>query len=900
MPAQVGPYRIEREIGQGGMGVVLLARDEALDRPAALKTLPTELATDPGRLARFQAEAKLLASLSHGNIASVYGLERADGLAFIAMEFVEGESLQDRLARGPIEFDDALDTARQVAEAIEAAHANGVIHRDLKPGNIVMRPDGQIKVLDFGLAKAVERTGAGSVEPDALPTGETEETSTLPGTIIGTPGYMSPEQAKGAPVDARTDIWAFGCLLYELLTGTAPFDAESPTERLAATLHREPDWSILPDRLPDSLRRVLRRLLSRDPRHRLQAIGDARIELEESARADETEPRSSTPTNRSGPRQLALPTIALILLGVTLVLVWREKMAPQLVPLAPLTRAELVLPEGSWIGWEGAETSLSKIGFSRLIAMSPQGDRVVCTGQDEDLTQLYLKDADGFRLQPIRGTEFARAPFFSPDGNWIGFIAGAVVQKVRLPGGPAEPICPLMSAAFDATWTQSDQIIFSTDNGLGMVSAQGGEPERLTTPDPERDETGHHFPHILPDQRTVLFTVSTTAGMHAALLSLEDGRWNIILRNAADARYVSSGHLVFAREDVVLAAPFDPARPEEVGEPFPLTDTIHTSSGVGGVLVSHFATSRDDALAYVLDQGPPDGDTLMWVDREGRETPITTAPGALRHPRLSPSGDRILFDIQTLDGMRDLYIYEIARGQTRRLTTDGQSFNADWSSDGRFVLYCTGDTTGKSICTIPTDFSSGPVTRLDGKASRYPHLSDVSPDGSTIVYWDRILGGTWLLDSEGLNEPREWLNSNLDERWAELSPDGSLIAYVGTQSGRSEVFVQSFPIPGPRVQVSIQGGGEPLWSRDGSNLYFRFRDAVFSAPMIREPAIGAGSPRLLFTGAYDAAPIGHAHYEVSMDDQLFLMVKHGDVQRPEHIRVISNGIANLGREDAGR
>ncbi len=892
----VGPYEVTRELGRGGMGVVYLAHDPKLDREVAIKVLPEAFARDKERLLRFEREAKLLASLNHTNIAAIHGFEEADGKKFLVLEYVEGETLATRIKRGALPVDEALEVCKQIAEALEAAHEKGIIHRDLKPSNVMVKPDGTVKVLDFGLARAMaDDSGSTSIAAES-PTITADYTK--PGVVLGTAPYMSPEQARGRPLDKRTDIWSFGVILYECLTGSMLFHGETASDSMGAIMHREPDWSALPAETPPTVQLLLRRCLAKDRRRRLQAIGDARVELEEARSAEELFAADTVQARSNRRIVAALPWVfcCVLALVVFIILVRRsDERAPQVVN--SIKKSVLTVPPNKSINWRGAQDSWSTVGFSQLLAISRDGRRLILTVQEGRRTSLYLKDEEDFVPSKVTGTDDARGAFFSADGLWVGFLVENLMQKVRLPGGTAQPICEVNSSAFDATWLDDGTIIYSSDHGLRRVSSDGVELQTLTTIDINAGVWGHHFPHVIVGTRSIIFTLTTDTGQHAALLSLDDSSWRILKRHATDARYVEGDYLVFARNGELLASPYNPADPMTVGIESSIVRGVQTTPGQGGAVVHLFATSQTGVLMYAPRVDPPEPDALVWVDHEGNEEEIVREPGRWFHQRLSPNGERILFNSFTSDGMLDLYIYDLQRDQFNRLTRNGHTYDAEWSPDGRTVCFNSLDTQGRSAYLIPTDFS-GPARKIvDGLGAR-PHLCQWSDDGSTLVFFDRSSrGGLWTTSPDGGEKPRELMNSPLGEAWAQISPDGRLIAYVGFDSGRRDIYVQAYPELGPRIRVSKTGGGEPRWAHDSRTLYFREAGKIFKASIATEPSLDVTTVATLpIAGVYDSAASGHQHYDLSADSTKFLMVKHGRRSRPTRVHIIENWAADLSED----
>ena len=658
------------------MGQVYQATDTKLNRQVALKILPEAFASDPDRLARFQREAQVLASLNHPGIAAIYGLEESGDTRALVLELVEGPTLADRISKGPIPVDEALPVAKQIAEALEAAHEAGVIHRDLKPANIKVKDDGTVKVLDFGLAKALDTSPEG--DPSQSPT--LTAAATQMGVIMGTAAYMSPEQAAGKLVDRRADIWAFGAVLYETLTGQRLFAGEDVSHTLAHVLTREIEWTTLPNDTSETVRRLLRRSLERDPRKRMRDIGEARQELE----APQSTPMHVGPVISpqlhiwQRPVGIAAVVVASLLVGGAAV--WNR-------PLSEVARTDLVrfviAPHTA---------SLDMRLFFQDLAISPDGTQIVYKGVNEDGTasQLNLQPIDQFVGAPLRGGE-GLGPFFSPNGEWVGFVSftnRARLQKVSILGGPPVTLTESPSIIFGASWGTDDQIIFGTfDGGLFRVSGGGGEPEGLTTVDAEQGETTHRWPFVIPDREAVVFVISSglprTDGQ-LAVLDLATGDVMQLGLAGVSPRYVSTGHLVYAVEDgSVRAVPFDVASLEVRGSPVPLIEGV----AVKGTGAANFSVSNDGRLVYVLGAGGL-GQGLAWVDRDGQREDLGAVPLDYRHPRISPDGTRIAVSIAEDSGGRDIQVYDLARGAWTRLTVDpAVEDSLLWAPDGQSVVF---------------------------------------------------------------------------------------------------------------------------------------------------------------------------------------------------------------------
>jgi eukaryotic-like serine/threonine-protein kinase len=888
---QLGHFTITRLLGAGGMGEVYEAHDTKLGRSVAIKVLSDTLLQRPDRMARFEREARLLASLNHPNIASIYGLEEAEGVRFLVLELVPGETLGDLFGAGPIDIFVALGLFRQVAEALEAAHESGIVHRDLKPANVKVTPAGQVKVLDFGLAKvfvdsisAAERTLTGMADP------------TQEGFVVGTPAYMSPEQARGKAVDQRTDVWAFGCCLFEALAGQKAFDGETQSDRIAALLSRDPDWGALPPRTPVRIRDLLRRCLQRDLQRRLRHIGDARIEIED-ALAD-----PSAVTLMSGaavPRvesrwRLLLPWGLAAALGLVAVIALLEAFGGSVPKGPPLTRFVVGLPS----------TAPLDLGERTALTFSPDGSHLVYVANDKlgrspaGAPQLFVRSMDEIEARPIAGTEGAAGPFVSPDGQWIGFFAGRSLKKVSVAGGAPMTVCDVTPVTRGASWASDDTIIIAptTSNELQRVPAAGGTPQPLTALDATAGEQAHLWPEVLPGGKAVLFTIKTTAAFDEARIAVQrlgaPGKPKVLIQGGTHARYAPSGHIVYARAGALLAVPFDLDRLEIRGAPLQVVQGVSMDPRFG---VAHFALSTSGTLAYVPGGAGGFSRSLLWVDRRGNARPITETRRAYLNPALSPDGEHLAVTIEGTN--QDIWVYDLARGTLTRLTFDqSEEFGPVWTRDGARLAF-TSQKAGRNpaIFSAPADGSGAPEPLLEGAVARFP--SSFSPRERVLGYTEETgRGGAdiWLLPLDDPAQPRPLLRTPFRESAATFSPDGAWIAYVSNEAGRNEVYVQPYPGPGGKRQISTDGGTSPVWAASGKELFYRAGDAMLVVGIRTQPRFEADQPRLLFRGPYEepARPDWPRNYDVAPDGQRFVMIR-GEDSAPTQIQVVLSWLEEL-------
>ena len=876
----LGPYEILGFLGAGGMGEVYRARDIHLNREVALKALPSSVSADADRLARFKREAQVLASLNHPNIGGIHGFEESSGIRALVLELVEGPTLEDRLARGPIPLDEVRTIAHQLCDALEAAHERNIVHRDLKPANIKLRPDGTSKVLDFGLAKALDPAPYDSA-PDltSSPT-ITSPAMTRMGVILGTAAYMSPEQARGSVVDARTDIWAFGCVLYEMLAGRRAFPGESVSDTIAAIIEREPVWSALPAATPEPIRRLLRRCLTKDARLRLRHIADARIEIDETPTAAGSDRRASSASRLSWLVTAAFALLAAVAGGVV---VWRFTQIPAASQARGPVARLLVVPEESL-----------PIGPESLLAVSPDGREMAYVGGTERARRLYLRRIDQFDSRPVPGTEGADAPLFSPDGQWLAFIADRKLKKISVSGGTALVLSDVTRAE-PLAWNPIDNtILFNPGpaSGIWRVPAGGGKPSELTQL--AANEIDHRYPDVLPDGSALLFNdFGGTGGQQIYVQSLKTGQRHR-LTTGVGPHYLATGHIVYVLDGTLYAMPFDAARLEATGQPTALIEGIFETTSAGSE-TPQMSVSRTGTLVYLSGSTQPRQNSLEWVGHDGRETPAGPASGSYAVPRLSPTGRRLA--VRFGDAARntgDVHLYDFARETWNRFTTDGNTTLLLWTPDGKQLTLGARKDDRWTLDSRSLDGTTSEAQLLDESGTVYP-LS-WSPDGNqlAIVTIDALTAtDIAVLDRRKTDKPHPFLNTKAREGGPTFSPDGRWIAYVSDKSGRNEIYMRPYPGPGEEWAISTDGGNEPSWARNAPLLFYRRDDAMMVVDVVTTPAVLAGKPRRLFERPYAHSNAFWPNYDVTPDGQRLLMVKSIDQSTAKQINVVVNWFDEL-------
>jgi serine/threonine-protein kinase len=848
------------------MGEVYEARDTKLERKVAVKVLPSAFVNDPERLSRFQREARMLAALNHPNIATIYGLDQADGTHFLTMELVSGETLAERLKAGPVPIDEALKVAVQIAEALEAAHEKGIIHRDLKPANVKVTTEGKVKVLDFGLAKAFQDDSS-TGDPANSPT--LSQAATMQGIILGTAAYMSPEQARGKSVDKRTDVWAFGCVLYELLSGRRAFHGEDTTEILATVVKADPDWSRLPAATPAKICDLLRRCLQKDKSQRLRDAGDARLEIQEALSFPGAEPKVAAATPIPSWRRVSVLALAFLLVGGFLagLAVWHLK------PEAPkqVTRLVVNLPLGDQLALDYP-----------AIAISPDGTQLAYVAIRGGIRQIYLRALDSLEARPLPDTEGANTPFFSPDGQWLGFFSGGKLKKISVRGGAAIDLANALYPA-GASWAKSGTIIFATNADVQQVPAAGGASQSLT----QLRKVVGGWPKFLPDDQGLLFE-----GDEIAALSLRSGVQRKLIPGGTSPDYSASGHLLYVQRGKLMAVSFDPERLEVTGTAAPVVEGI---SQIGVQDSGQYSISATGSLVYVPGSVQGTAKRLVWVSRGGTEQALPAPAHAYEWPRLSPDGRAVALGIR--EGDDQLWLYDLARDTLTRLTLDGNlNQTPTWTPDGKRIAFSSDKEGNPNVFWQPTDGSSGMERLTTGEYNQFPR--SFSPDGQLLacVELNSTTGyDIWVLHLAD-RKTQPFLRTRFNESVPSFSPDGHWLAYVSDESGRFEIYVQPYPGPGGKYQISTEGGTEPVWNPKGKELFYRSGNKMMVVDITIQPGFSVGKPKMLFQGPYVSTPFTMPYYDVSRDGQRFLMLKPSE-QTPSlnQIVVVQNWFEELKR-----
>jgi Tol biopolymer transport system component len=838
------------------MGQVYRARDTKLNRDVALKILPASFAADGERVTRFRREAQVLAALNHPHIAQIYGLDEVGGTRFLVLELVDGETLDRRIAREPIPVDESLAIAKQIAEALEAAHEKGIIHRDLKPANIALTSNATVKVLDFGLAKATDAPSITSLDLANSPTLTSPAMMTGVGVILGTAAYMSPEQAKGRTADRRSDIWAFGCVLFETLSGSVTFGGETLTDVVAAVMKNEPDWRALPADTPLGIRSLLGRCLRKDPALRLHDIADVRIEIQDAIAQASLSPETVHRRSVTLPAVRALPWVVAGLLAVTL-LVTLLGLRHTVLPGGAVTHLDLIFPAGV----EPPPV------YAPSVAVSPDGTRFAFIGQIGAVRQLYVRRLDQSEWVPLRGTGNAQSIFFSPDGRTLGFISpDRSLKKVSLADGLVTPLARDADISTGAAWGADERITFGRAGTLWQILASGGSAKQITTLDSGKHEIFHAWPTVVAAGKILLFT-SITSGdsdaSHIEAVSLASGERRTV-QSGTFPLYAPSGHLIFFRDGALLAVPFDIDRLESTAPVARVVENVAVDVNTGAPFA---ALSSSGVLVYA----PGDAGTsrLVWVSREGTEQPATDTVRRYQYPRLSPDGRRI---VVTAAG--DLWIQEIARPTFTRLTSErtvGNSYPV-WTPDGKYVVFKT----ARGMQWVSADGTGGPQA-IPGSSSVVDTPSSVSTDGDTLAFLRpaaETSSDVYVVSLRGRSSPRPVVSTRAYEGAPQFSPDGRWLAYTSDESGQMQVYVRPFPAPDRRWEVSTEGGTQPMWNRNGKEIFYRTGNKMMAVGVSTTGDFTLSQPRQLFDQPYVFQNTSIADYDVSSDGQRFIMVKN--------------------------
>ena len=901
-----GACTITELIGAGGMGEVYRALDTSLEREVAVKVLPESFATDADRVARFEREAKVLASLNHANIAQIYGLERSGGPLALVMELVEGPTLADRLAAGPLPADEAVHVALQIADALELAHAHGIVHRDLKPANIKLKADGTIKVLDFGIAKALASAVTISGRPiGVLATPAMTET----GMILGTAAYMSPEQARGRAVDQRADIWAFGCVLYEMLTGQRAFAGEDVATTLAKIFERDADAASLPSAVSPAVRRTLRLCLQKDLKERIADIRDVRLAL-----------RGVFETETSRPSKVpwlaAAAAIAVIAAGAG----WLVKPggAPQ-GARPSVMRLQASLGAGQRLSGIPGYLESEQFALQRpsrpAFAISPDGRTLVYAATEGETARLYRRRLDEQTATAIPGTEGAWRPVFSPDSRSVGFTVGNELKRVPLDGGEVRTIAPsgdsLMGPSI-ADWTADDTILIEQETrGIYEVSANGGDVRQLTQTSPGVEPT-HRYPQLLPQRRGLLYSAGRgPSAWGIAVQPLDGSPAKTVIESGSHARYLPSGHLVFARSGALWGVAFDLERLETTAAPtIVVEDLMQAERSVSGGLntgAAQFSVSTGGTLAYAPGGVYPDvGVALAWVDHEGRAEPLPLPPANYLYPRVSPDGTRLAYVAGT-SGAAQLWVYDIELGVPLQLTSDGDNLAPVWSPDGTRLAFFRGrggDAEGPRIFWIPADGGTPQPVFERGLRAQFPSSWSVDNVLAFVTRGDANDAiGIRTVRMDGASAAETFVQTDVNSEQPAFSPDGKWLAYITGGSGPPDVYVRPYPEGEPVQRISTEGGWAPTWSRDGRRLFYKTSvPGVAAIGMQRwmvvdvttEPTFTRSRPRPLFAGDY-LETSGVSNHDVDANSERFLVVQRLEVtpQPVTRIELVVNWLEEL-------
>jgi Tol biopolymer transport system component/tRNA A-37 threonylcarbamoyl transferase component Bud32 len=896
---RLGPYEVLSLLGAGGMGEVYRAKDAKLAREVAVKVLPEDLLEGEERKQRFEREARLLAALNHPGIAAIYSFEEIPGSSpsssrhILVMELAAGEGLDKKISAGPLPLEESLSIARQMAEALEAAHERGIVHRDLKPANVVVSDEGRVKLLDFGLAKAFENENGSSPEISHSPT--LTARATAAGVILGTAAYMSPEQARGKPVDKRADVWAFGVVLFEMLTGKRLFQGETVSDTLAAVLRDPVDFGKLPPSTPPSVRVLLERCLERDPKQRLQAIGESRIALERTIAGSSGVRagllREAPPVARASRTALILPWALAAACAAAAGALALNARAPE----ARVYRAAINPPEGTVFVLDTTQPGPA--------VLSPDGRKLAFTARGADSkVRLYVRPLDSTEAQPLPGTEGAQYPFWSPDSRFIGFGADQKLKRIEAAGGPPSVLCAVTDFPKGGSWSPRGVIVFAPASGspLHVVSENGGESKPVTTLDAKRGDNSHRLPFFLPDGIHFLFlarlaNAQTAEGNQILVGSLDGGEPKPIVRSPAAAEY-ASGRLLFLRDRALMAQRFDPSRLTLEGEPHPLVENV---SILTGAAKANFSASQAGVLVAQTGAAVVLGAQLDWTDAAGKSLGALVDRAAYDEVAISPDGRSVAVTaIDLKAGTHDVWICDVARNLKTRFTFEpGEELTPRWSPDGRSVVYVSSRGAQQGLYRKRVEGSGVEELLYTSESVKLP--SGFSPDGKLLAFTE--LGAdtsfdVWILPLTGDRKPYPFLKTGFAETGAVFSPDGKWLAYASNESGRFEVYVTPFPGPGRKWQVSAQGGGYPAWRQGGREILYQELQSnrIFSVPVaFRGDTPDFGKAAELFVATPPLAGIA-ARFDSTADGKRFIVIRPNQAREGGALTLVVNWPATLG------
>jgi serine/threonine protein kinase/Tol biopolymer transport system component len=884
---RLGPYEILSAIGAGGMGEVYKARDTRLDRIIALKVLPTHLADRAELRERFEREAKTIASLNHPHICTLYDTGHQDDIDFLVMEYIEGETLAQRLQKGALPIQQVLQYSIEISDALDKAHRKGITHRDLKPGNIMLTKSGT-KLLDFGLAKLKQEVAPASVPLSELPTAK--DPLTAHGSIVGTLQYMAPEQLEGKEVDARTDLFAFGAVVYEMATGKRAFQGDTQASVISAIMSSEPPlMSSLQPMTPPALDSVVKRSLAKDPDERCQSANDLTYELRWIAEGGSQGAMAPTAKAKSiralGERPLILGLGSLLLgLAIASLALWNLRPSPS---PQPVTRTVINLPPGQ---------QLAGLDGGPAVALSPDATHLAYVARQGGTQQIYLRPLDSLESRPMPGTEGANEPFFSPDGQWLGFVAGGKLKKVSVNGGAALTLGDAVNSG-GASWGSQGLIAFAPAadvEPIQQVPDAGGTPQPLTRF--EKGEVSHRWPEFLPGGKAVLFAAGNNANYftnaQVAVQMVGKGERRNLIQGGTHPRYSPSGHIVYAQGGNLMAVPFDPQRLTATGAAIPVVEDVLQSTSSGA---AQFSISATGSLVYVKGGIQSVQSRLVWVGRNGGEQPLPAPAHAYLGPRLSPDGRMVAVAIQEQEAQ--IWQYDLSRETLTRWTFEGSNnVGPTWSPDGKRIAFNSNNKGGPLNIFWQLADGSGGLERLT--TSQYANVPmSWSPDGKLLAFLEvnPTTGyDIWVLRMDD-RKAQLFLRTPFNESVPRFSHDGRWLAYVSNESGRYEIYVQPYPGPGGKWQISTEGGTEPAWNPNGRELFYRSGDKMMAVDIATRPSFTVGKPQMLFEGPYMPTPLTNPNYDVSPDGQRFLMLKPSESAEaaPTQINVVLNWFEEL-------